>query len=162
MKEFKAIKEEALRLKDIILEDGMTAALVSNNSNIIRFAKNRIERVKRCVDAETITKAIEGNIEAREKALEKLMLCNWEGPIIKFSDKERQERLEKGEIKHRNFILRCDEWVDENVLNMVKDGCEEEFKAFTDGSWKFSNSTHKAGIVGFIVDRDQNLLFIFS
>ncbi|WOG91583.1 hypothetical protein DCAR_0310832 [Daucus carota subsp. sativus] len=124
-KEFEAIKEEALRLKDIILEDGMTAALVNNNFNIIRYAKNRIEIVKRCVDAETITKAIEGNIEAQEKALEKIMLCNWEGPIIRFSDKEMQDRLEKGEVEHRDFILRCEEWVDENVLNMVKDGCEE-------------------------------------
>lgn len=37
-----------------------------------------------------------------------------------------------------------------------------EFHAYTDGSWAFLNSEHKAGIGGCIPDRNQNLLFIFS
>lgn len=35
--------------------------------------------------------------------------------------------------------------------------------AFTDGSWEFcSNNSCQAGIRGFIMDRDSNLLFVFS
>ncbi|XP_017233302.1 uncharacterized protein LOC108207364 [Daucus carota subsp. sativus] len=37
-----------------------------------------------------------------------------------------------------------------------------EFKAFTDGSWKFNGSIHSAGIGGYIEDTNQSLIFIFS
>ena len=37
-----------------------------------------------------------------------------------------------------------------------------EFLALTDGSWKLINNNCLAGMGGCIMDRDQNLVFIFS
>ncbi|KAL1806025.1 hypothetical protein ACET3Z_029093 [Daucus carota] len=130
IEDFEEIKRETLRFKDI-MEEGVVLALEKNNTNIIRYAKNRLEQIKRCLDDELISKVVAGDIKAQEVALEKLMLTNWEGPIIKFSDKKLQNRLEKGESLHSRFIRNCDEWVDENVLNMVKNGCEEGLRMAT-------------------------------
>lgn len=87
------------------------------------------------MDQETLKKVAEGDAVAVEAALEKLLECSWEGPIVKFADHNLQKRLEKGESTHMNFILQCERWVDENVMKMVKEGCDEGLRMAT-------NQTH--------------------
>lgn len=119
-----------MKIKDIMDVD-VISALEKNGMSINRYAKNRVERIKRCVEEELLTKAAAGDLKAQEEALKKQMLCNWDGPIIRFSDRKLQKRLEEGESIHKRFILQCDEWVDKNVLKMVKDGCEEGLRMAT-------------------------------
>ncbi|KAL1811947.1 hypothetical protein ACET3Z_022012 [Daucus carota] len=118
------IKEEARHYKDL-LEDGLWEIIERGNTNILRYVKNRLERIKRCVDLEVREKAVGGDKKAIKQALRKLMLTAWEGPIIKFADQKLQFRLEKGEQRHKDFILHCQKWVDENVLRMVQLGDKE-------------------------------------
>lgn len=47
-------------------------------------------------------------------------------------------------------------------LSILSDG-HEDFVGFCDGSWQVdTNGRITAGVGGYIVDRDQNLMFIFS
>lgn len=79
------------------MDQDVVSALEKNNVNIIRYAKNQLEIIKRCVNDELLAKVIEGDIEAQESALKKIMLCSWEGPIVKFTDKENHKQdLRKG------------------------------------------------------------------
>ncbi|KAL1819552.1 hypothetical protein ACET3Z_014421 [Daucus carota] len=134
LEETQKIQEEVEKYKDL-MEEEILRAIRLNSNNIIRYAYNRLERIKRLVDQETLNKVEEGDEAAMEAALEKLMECSWEGPIVKFADTNLQRRLEEGESIHRNFILQSERWVDENVIKMVKEGCNE-------GLRMASNQTH--------------------
>ena len=37
-----------------------------------------------------------------------------------------------------------------------------DFIGYTDGAWKFKNNSHTAGIGGCILDKEKNLIFVFS
>ncbi|WOH07995.1 hypothetical protein DCAR_0727431 [Daucus carota subsp. sativus] len=132
--ELKGIQAEVEKYKDLIDEE-IPKALKVNGSNIIRYAYNILERVKRCVDSKTLEEVSKGDAEALEVALQKLIDCSWEGPVVRFADRKMQERSEKREESHRKIILQCERWVDENVLKMVEDGCEEGLRMAT-------NQTH--------------------
>ncbi|KAL1812161.1 hypothetical protein ACET3Z_022226 [Daucus carota] len=124
------IREEAEQYKTL-LDEGVWEALEKGNMNFLRYAKNRLERIKKCVDAEIRERVAQGDKKAVKQAMRKLMLTPWEGPIVKFTDQKLQYRLEKGEERHKNFILNCQKWVDENVLIMVQKGDDEGLRMAT-------------------------------
>ncbi|WOH08822.1 hypothetical protein DCAR_0728272 [Daucus carota subsp. sativus] len=140
--DFSSIKEEARQYKDL-LEDGLWKALEMENLNILRYAKNRLERIKRCVDDDVRERAIQGDEKSIKQAMRKLMFTAWEGPIVKFADQQLQYRLEREEPKHKDFILNCQKWVDENVLIMVQIGDNEGLRMATNQAHYKSLRTKK-------------------
>lgn len=75
---------------------------------------NRFEVIKDCIDKETIG-VKQGNGEATKRALSKLLLNNWEGPIVKFLDKKEQSKLIKGEKIFEEFVQLHRNWEDPNT-----------------------------------------------
>ncbi|KAK1400745.1 hypothetical protein POM88_000350 [Heracleum sosnowskyi] len=117
-------KLEALRYK-ALLEKDVVRAIEKGNKNILRYLVNRIYRIRKSVKVDVLQKVSEGDSKADESALRTLLLCKWEGPIVKFLDKERQTRMFEGEKEHIRFIANNLDWIDPNVQAMAMEGDNE-------------------------------------
>ncbi|WOG82691.1 hypothetical protein DCAR_0101857 [Daucus carota subsp. sativus] len=117
------------------MEEEVSKALSANNINLMRYACNRLERIKRCGGKNILDEVAKGNPKAMEEALKRLLISNWEGPVVKFEDASLQKRLEECEFIHKRFILQSQKWVDENFMEMVRRRCAE-------GLRMASNQTH--------------------
>lgn len=95
-------KEEAQLLKSL-LEKGLEEELLKGNSPLARYAVTRIHCIKRCVDSVTLQKVNGDNI-ATERALRSFLLSNWDGPIVKYLEPNKQARIEIGEEIFKNFV----------------------------------------------------------
>lgn len=80
-------------------------ALDKGNRDIIRYLVNRIRRIRKCVDSSIIARVIQGDSKTVEMALRALLLCNWEGPIVRFMDENQQRKLMKNEMIFKDFII---------------------------------------------------------
>lgn len=89
------IKKEARQL-GVLLDKEIWAAMEANNMGILRYVVNRLTRIKRCLDSQTLEQVKRGYGKATERAMRKLLLYNWEGPIVKFWMRKRRRRLLNG------------------------------------------------------------------
>lgn len=87
----------------------------SGSIGILRYVKNRVIRIKRCIDSNTMELVIKGDSEVIEKALRKLLLYSWEGPIVRFLEEKEQEKVVKGEELFEDFLKLQRGWVDPNT-----------------------------------------------
>ncbi|KAK1370281.1 hypothetical protein POM88_036373 [Heracleum sosnowskyi] len=115
---------EALRLK-ALLEKEVLQAIEKGNKNILRYLVNRLYRIRKSVEVDVLQKVSEGDSKAVESALRTMLLSKWEGPIVKFLDKDRQARMIKGEKEHIRFIANNLDWIDPNVQAMKMEGNNE-------------------------------------
>ncbi|KAL1831845.1 hypothetical protein ACET3Z_001496 [Daucus carota] len=83
------------------MEEEVSKALSANNINLMRYACNRLERIKRCGGKNILDEVAKGNPKAMEEALKRLLISNWEGPVVKFEDASLQKRLEECEFIHK-------------------------------------------------------------
>lgn len=90
-------------------------ALDKGNKNMIRYIVIRTKRIKKCVDSTTLAKVIQGDSKAVEKALKALLLCSWEGPIVRFLDEVEQEKVVINDSIFRKFIMQNREWIYPNT-----------------------------------------------
>ncbi|KAK1382323.1 hypothetical protein POM88_020058 [Heracleum sosnowskyi] len=118
------VKREALFLKVLMDKEAITAA-EKGNKEILRYLINRIYRIKRTIGLKDIQQVIDGDSNAIERALRKMLLCKWEGPVVKYLNDNKQEIVEKGEDAHRKFIFSNLEWVDRNRQALETGGDKE-------------------------------------
>lgn len=111
---FEEIKTEAKQL-GALLDKSVLAAVEAGNHGILRYVVNRITRIKKCIDDKTLEKVKKGEGMAIERALRKLLLNNWDGPIVKLLDEKEQSRINKGEEMFDDFIKQYRDWVDPNT-----------------------------------------------
>lgn len=97
------------------------AALDKGNKNVIMYIVNRIRRIRKSMDS-TLAKVIQGDTTAVEKALRALLLCSWEGSIVKFLDEKEQTKIEMNDSLFKRFILQNMDWIDPNMQVLVVEG----------------------------------------
>lgn len=68
---------------------------------------------------------MDGDSRSLERSLKELLLCSWEGPIVKFLDEEKQARVERGEKEHIRFWKNNHTWMDTNTRVMLEEGDRE-------------------------------------
>ncbi|KAK1354588.1 hypothetical protein POM88_047844 [Heracleum sosnowskyi] len=92
---------------------------------MLRYLVNRIHRIKKIISLAELQKVVQGDGPAIERALRKKLLCNWEGPVVKYLDEEKQTRLIKMDEEHFRFISYNLEWVDPNTQVLALSSDEE-------------------------------------
>lgn len=117
---FDETKNEALKFKKL-MDKEIIAALENNNLGILRYTVNRLHRIKKSVSTRNLQGVVDGDSRALERALKELLLCSWEGPIVKFLDEDKQARIERGEKEHVRF-LRNNQVMDPNTRAMIEEG----------------------------------------
>lgn len=99
--------------------------LEKGNKSFLRYAVNRIRRIKKCIDNATLQRVINGEGEAIELSLRKLLLYNWDGPVVRFMDSTKQRKVVDNERLFKSFVVGNREWVDPNTQVLAIGGDEE-------------------------------------
>lgn len=82
-------KKEARQL-GVLLDKSILEAMEKGSKDIMRYVVNRLERIKRCLGPKIVDLVKQGDGEATEEALRKILLYSKEGPIIRFKEEKEQ------------------------------------------------------------------------
>lgn len=121
---YEEVREEAKQL-GALLDKSVLSVVEANNDGILRYALNQLVRIKKCVDDNTLKEVKRGNGLAIERALRKLLLNNWEGPIVRLLDDKEQSRINKRDEAFEEFVKLCRNWVDPNTQVLALGGDAE-------------------------------------
>lgn len=81
------------------------------------------------MNSATLAKIIQGDSKAVEVALRAMLMCSWEGPIVRFMEEDKQNQVIRNENIFKDFNLNKREWVDPNTQVLVIKGDENGFTA---------------------------------